>query len=275
MFAVTNNNQWLQYKSFLFSGGEVSVKLTPEMTSFTPNLNDSFKITAHVFNSNQLLEVVFLVDAIRQTYGDVSIELFIPYLPYARQDRVCAPGESFSLKVFADILNSLHLERVMVADVHSPVAFNLIQNLSSIPQEDLVKNIDPKYLVNTVLVSPDKGAAKKIDNVARTLKLPVVRADKVRDPNTGKITGTIIENKEVFKNCNLLVVDDICDGGRTFVELAKVASDYYTGKFYLYVTHGIFSKGFVELEDWYDHIFVAYPFPGVINHPSLTVTGGY
>jgi ribose-phosphate pyrophosphokinase len=273
MFIVTSGNRWLQYKAFVFSGGEVSVKLTPELTSFTfPS--DVVHITAHITSSNKVMELVMLTDAIRREWGDVAIVLKCPYLPYARQDRVCAPGESLSLKVFCDIINSLKFRYVYVADVHSEVALALLDNVVNIQQENFVSKIDSKYLVNTCLVSPDAGATKKINNVARALKLPVIRADKVRDPNTGEITGTDIQKNPAFWDSNLLVVDDICDGGRTFIELAKKAKERYEiGKYYLYVTHGIFSKGLEPLLEYYDHIFTAYPFPG-IAHEKLTVLGG-
>ena len=47
------------------------------------------------------------------------------------------------------------------------------------------------------------------------------------------------------KNC--LIVDDICDGGRTFTDLAKKLNDKGAKELYLFVSHGIFSKGYDEL----------------------------
>jgi ribose-phosphate pyrophosphokinase len=59
---------------------------------------------------------------------------------------------------------------------------------------------------------------------------------------------------------DFLIVDDICDGGRTFIELAKVLRPLTSGQVKLYVTHGIFSAGFEALAGL-DRIFVANPFP--------------
>ena len=51
-----------------------------------------------------------------------------------------------------------------------------------------------------------------------------------------------------------MIVDDTCDGGRTFIELAKVLRARNAGKIELYVTHGIFSKGLKELSEHFDCI---------------------
>jgi ribose-phosphate pyrophosphokinase len=94
-----------------------------------------------------------------------------------------------------------------------------------------------------VLVSPDAGATKKVLDVARsfTNKFDVVRADKVRNTSTGQITSTKIYGEVLGKCC--VILDDICDGGRTFTELATVLKRKGAAKVILYVTHGIFSKG--------------------------------
>ena len=51
-------------------------------------------------------------------------------------------------------------------------------------------------------------------------------------------------------NTNVVVVDDICDGGRTFIELLKASPTLDCGKsLSLFVTHGIFSQGTKPLFD--------------------------
>ena len=78
-------------------------------------------------------------------------------------------------------------------------------------------------------------------------------ASKSRDLATQEISDTTI-NGDV-KGKNLLVVDDICDGGRTFIELGKVLREKQCGELSLFVTHGIFSYGIDQLLDVYDRIY--------------------
>ena len=54
----------------------------------------------------------------------------------------------------------------------------------------------------------------------------------------------------------MIVVDDIIDGGKTFIELAKELKKVYNiNRLVLAASHGIFSKGLDVLED-YDKIYV-------------------
>ena len=52
-----------------------------------------------------------------------------------------------------------------------------------------------------------------------------------------------------------IIVDDICDGGKTFIELAKVLKQKNVGKIYLVITHGIFSQGFEGLASYVSGIY--------------------
>jgi ribose-phosphate pyrophosphokinase len=269
MFLVTNGTNWLKYKCFPFSGGEVSVKLDPEETSFVYNIKYPFHIKAHITSPSQIMELCLLVDALRQSYGNMDINLDCPYLPYARQDRVCAQGESLSLKVFANILNALNFKTVTVYDVHSDVALALINNVRNVPVEYILSPYlrDFYKIVKPILVAPDAGSIKKVLKVAQKFNLEMVRADKIRDVETGDIIETVVYNLPM--NRPVLVVDDICDGGRTFIELGKAMQERTAQPLSLYVTHGIFSKGLDELLVYYDKIYCPYVFPHVSPNERL------
>lgn len=270
MFIVTNGNRWLKYKSFTFSGGEVSVKLDPAETSFIFESPLPFHINARISTASHIIELVMLVDAINRAFSNPDIHLLCPYLPYARQDRVCAPGESLSIRPFCDIINPLNFKSVTVHDAHSDVSLALLNNVINIPVDELVSNtiLDICKTRRPTLVAPDAGSIKKVLKVAQKYDLPMIRADKIRDVNTGAITETVLHTNDADIE-ESLVVDDICDGGRTFIELGKVLSKETKGKQYLYVTHGIFSKGLHELLEWYDKIYCPNVFPDVEHNGRL------
>jgi ribose-phosphate pyrophosphokinase len=85
----------------------------------------------------------------------------------------------------------------------------------------------------------------------------VITCTKIRD-NDGKLTKTHIPLSNLG-NKKLVIIDDICDGGATFLNIAKTIKEHYVGvdepKIYLIVTHGIFSKGFNELNKYFDGIY--------------------
>lgn len=209
--------------------------------------------------SDSLIEMLLYVDAYRRDRGsNAPILLMAPYFPYARQDRVMQPGESHSLKVIANLINSCKFDSVITVDPHSDVVAALVDNLAIMEQHYAVlsvlnqKNISANY---DFLIAPDAGALKKIYKLAEKVGLPVIAAQKVRDTSNGNITSTKVYDSDaaLLKGARALVVDDICDGGRTFIELASVLPEM--SRLDLYVTHGIFSKGREALEQAYDNIY--------------------
>lgn len=265
MFEITTEDgRKVSYSLLNFSGGE----LQPRVTDIVGK-GEYVYIRADLTSSEKIMELVLLVDALRRAAGDgVKLHLICPYLPYARQDRVCSTGESLALKVMCDIINSLKFVTVSVWDVHSDVALALLNNVYHVHQRVFVGRIKWE---NTVLVAPDAGAIKKTLETAKALALPMVRADKIRSVDDGSITGTVVYSENVGDK-DFLMVDDICDGGKTFIELAKVLRPLTAGKIYLYVTHGIFSKGLDVFDGLIDGVYTANPFPNVfLGHSLLTV----
>lgn len=257
------------FKSFKFSGGEIQVQVGSPPIPF-----DKITIKAHLTSSDEIFALLLATDALRrdlQARGcwNVPIHLQCPYLPYARQDRVMENGESLGIKVICDLINSLNFATVEVWDVHSDVALALLNNVHNYGPESFVQMI-PVVKADTVLVAPDAGAIKKVFKVAKGLGFEMVRADKQRSTKDGSITGTTVYSDHIGIN-DFLIVDDICDGGRTFTELAKQLRPLTSGKILLYVTHGIFSKGLDVFDGLIDHIYTAKPFPGVGEHALLTV----
>ena len=214
------------------------------------------------FESNSdLFDLALVVDAIRQHNFDAIIHLQMPYFPYARQDRVCNPGEPLSAKVAATFINSLRLASVKCYDLHSDVSVALLNKLIHVEQHRVATSFS--HLLerdSTLLVSPDAGAEKKTLTFAKAYGYQaVVCAQKTRDPKTGEIVGiTLPSYAGPVKNC-VLILDDICDGGGTFVALAKrIREDWqFDGRICLYVTHGVFSNGFDAFDGLIDAIYTS------------------
>lgn len=241
-------NGVINVKTSTFPGGEEFVRIEhPESVENTQTVS----IATRLNNSNDIMQLVMVTNALRNL-NVCNIELFIPYVPYARQDRVCTPGESHSIKAFANILNSLNFSKVTVYDPHSDVVGAVINNIKIMDNINLVKTaLNTEYNTlqdNTVLISPDAGALKKIYNVAKeTGFTDIAIGEKIRNLKTTEIIKTEI-NREDFSNKDCWIIDDICDGGRTFIELSKVLKERNASNVFLVVSHGIFCKGFNELK---------------------------
>lgn len=252
----------LRYKISRFPDGQQSIDL--EFTHF----NDEVTINSRL-NDFKDLEVILCATAVLRNLGIKTIHLYVPYFLGARSDRKFSEGGINYLKdVICPIINSQDFESVTIVDAHSDVLEACIKNYKKIDNIKLVKfaltDIDNTNSAKEklYLVSPDAGALKKIYNVAEHFGIDqIVIANKHRDIKTGKITHTEVPglNQEPGSK-NFVIIDDICDGGRTFLEIAKTIrkereDSVFNDKIYLVVTHGIFSAGFSELKNWIDGIY--------------------
>lgn len=209
---------------------------------------DNVKVIAPIRSSLELVELMLLVNAIKHI-GSRLAELAIPYLMAARFDRIMEEGDSFDLEVVAQTINSFGFARVRLFDVHSDAALDLIENSTGRTNKNLVVTYAMK---DAVIIIPDKGAALKAGRYAwwnKNLK-DEVQCNKSRDLSTGKITLTV-QDPDVCKDRNCVIIDDLCDGGGTFL---AIASQIQPKHLTLMVTHGIFSKGFRELEKHFQSI---------------------
>lgn len=165
--------------------------------------------------------------------------LNMPYVPNARMDRIKTPQDVFTLKWFAEIINSLGFEKVYVLDVHSDVAPALINNcINQSPRfyiEQAIKEIE-KDDSELILYFPDNGAAKRYADMLPRYKYVV--GMKKRDWESGKIKGLdVITNDIDLKGKTVLMIDDICSFGGTFYYSALKLKEIGVNKIYAYATH--------------------------------------
>ena len=261
----------VSYESWGFSGGEVFFRLKNNPYGNNIVKDGPVKITARLYSSTDVMQLLMATDALRR-YGATEIDLVMPYVPYARQDRVCNPGEALSIKVFCDLINSQGYRSVEIWDAHSDVTSALLDRCTNVPQTAFVTGLTfPKMVV----VSPDAGAMKKAFEVAKRLNTRLLPAYKHRDVSTGEISHVEVPDKMAHGfDTTFLIVDDICDRGRTFIELAKeLRHSFFKGRVELYVTHGIFNKGLDVLKPYIDHVYTANIWPDVYkgNEDYVTV----
>jgi len=169
---------------------------------------------------------------------DTSLEL--PYLPYARQDKEVTNETTFAFYTFAELLNHLNFSKVFVFDPHNVELTKRLIDRVDITMPDIGKIV--KWAGDATPVYPDAGAAKRYVAITKALY-----CEKVRDQSTGEITGLKVKGKVQKKS--YIIIDDICDGGRTFIEVAKKLYAAGAKEVHLYVSHGIFSKGLEPLRD--------------------------
>lgn len=243
----------MDYKVWKYPGGEVGVRLEEGLI-----YNQVFRVQ----NSDDFMAMLMAINANMHDTNDPLKVITIPYLPYARQDRVATKGDPLATEVIAKMLNAIGVDTVFTLDLHSEKTIDVFK------QNNInLHNVTPlRYIGNFLndigekeiyLISPDKGATEKTKWYEHFLKMDnrfnvkgIIQCGKVRDPISGKITGFTVETgpEQVDENAAFVITDDICDGGGTFMGVADaLAAKYGTNNQYLFTSHGIYSQGVDKL----------------------------
>lgn len=236
------------------NGYEIKPTIFPDKTSQVWKIEpeafseNGYNLIQWVFeNEAEFLHVAQLVDLVKYVTKPFTTKSFItldlPYLPYARQDKYIKNDQTFALRTFAKLVNSLYVQRVICFDAHSKLAYKIINNFIDIlPKEEIGK---ARVACGSCIVClPDAGA---VDRYYSSIQGPVLCGEKTRDQQTGHITDyKVIGNA---KDQIILIVDDLCDGGMTFILLSEKLYKLGAKEVHLYCSHGIFSKGVQVLRD--------------------------
>lgn len=203
----------------------------------------NLKITWNFEAERELIDLLSLTKLLSST---ANKHLHIPYLPYARQDKSVKNDSTFNLHILAELLNLCNFNLVTAVDVHNYLeSIVLIKNLNIISMEKQINKLMNDY---DCVLYPDDGAKIRYSNkIKGTQQFTCI---KERDQTTGKILSHKCPNLNYPMVNSVLIVDDICDGGATFINVAKMLKEQKKDfKIGLFVTHGIFNKGKQVLHD--------------------------
>lgn len=163
----------------------------------------------------------------------------IPYLAYARQDRVFLDGEVVSIALVAKLLEAAGIKHVVTVDIHSQLAlshFKSIENVSSIPL--LADYATKMKLRRPVVASPDAGGAGRANEFSRLLKTEAVALKKTRDRTTGEVTVDEKMNIDVSGR-DAILVDDMISSGGSIVKAAQALCKNGANRVYAMCAHAL------------------------------------
>ena len=219
-------------KKEMFGDGTLKVEV-PEtlkkkdslLFSMFGNANDNYFITWCYDDDSELFLLQCLVDRIKEVSPLAAIRLTMPYIPNARQDREVS-NRLFTLKSFCKIINNMGFSEVKVLDPHSDVSLALLDRVvTELPLKDCCKFSD-----DVVFMYPDAGAAKKYKDDG-----DAIIGNKHRNEEGRIDRYDLLNFKEGTKT--VVIVDDICSYGSTFVEAAKALKEKGVEYICLMVSH--------------------------------------
>ena len=255
---ITPTERWFPVEFHTYPGGEIRL-------GHIPNFGTSGVVdVGAILRDANTIEAFFHVAEALKFRGN-TIRLTIPYLPYARQDRAKAfldGNEVLGLKLFANRVNALQALSVKLFDPHSDVTRALFDRAIIIEREECMNRSGVILTTKDVLIAPDAGALKATYQIAKKKSNQVLVAEKQRDMESGKITGTSVHNAEQAHGKNVWILDDLIDGGYTFIQIAQALKNQgvIADTLNLYTTHGIYSKGLDDLMKNFNRVKALYSF---------------
>jgi len=253
MKVVLDGQSLHEVKQFTFNDGSEQIEILGDL----PAMAQHVIVEAIVRTPADQMALVLLKSSIDSMFPLAEVHLVMPFCPYGRQDQSFIRGQANGMKAWAGLVNHLNFATVAVMDPHS-IAVNHINNLFEVNITDIL-SASSEFMElflgpDMTLVSPDAGANKKAHKIAQKYGFTkLVRADKARDLATGEIIETELYGDVEGDTC--LIVDDICDGGMTFIKLAEKLKEAGAEKVILFVTHGLFTKGLSVFEGLIDEIY--------------------
>jgi ribose-phosphate pyrophosphokinase len=216
----------------IFSDGESSIKLGKV------GKNCVIVQSTHPPTDTHLIQLLMMAKKCTDN-GAQHMCAVVPYLCYARQDRVFLEGEVVSIDLVAKLFKTVGVKHIITVDIHSQRAmsyFTSIQNVSSVPL--LADYASKMKLHDPIAVSPDAGGANRATEFARHLDIDVLALKKYRDRATGEVTVDEKLDMDISKR-DVIVIDDIISSGGSIIKAAEVLRKKGVGRMFAMCAHAL------------------------------------
>ena len=169
----------------------------------------------------RLMQLAFIANAAKRNGAKKAIAI-VPYLAYARQDKIFLQGETVSIEVIARMLNVAGVDELITVNVHQENALSKFpfpaKSISAISL--LGEYFVQRGFKKAFALAPDKGAMYIADEAKKVLKGENGHLEKERDRYTGQVK--IAKKQFDVKGATAIVFDDIISTGGTIVNAAKI-----------------------------------------------------
>ena len=194
--------------------------------------------TCPPMQDGKLFQLAFLADSAKRA-GATKIIAVVPYLAYARQDKMFLSGEGISVETIARMLKASGIDEFLTVNIHSE------QSLAQFPMPAKTASAIPliaDYFVKkghkaAYALSPDKGAMYIAQQAQTVLGGDAGHLNKTRDRYTGQTVQTA-EGLKV-KDQTVIILDDIISTGGTIVGAAKILRENGAKHVFCGCVHGL------------------------------------
>lgn len=174
---------------------------------------------------------------LRRRYPNLT-NLNILFLPYSREDRDAAGQSGCSLRYIGEFIQSLGFKSITITDPHSDLSLAYLGETakSHYPFSPFaIMDELGETQESVVILFPDAGAQKRYGKIWGDFDQMV--GFKNRDFHTGKITSYELAGGSKATGKTVLIVDDLCSYGGTFMAAGNALTEFDPKKVVLLVTH--------------------------------------
>lgn len=247
---VMKNGTSEHFDIIQYPDGQRTIELI--LYKLSKKLPVSIKCNIVKFDQFELLSC--LIAALKK--NDFYIDyIYFVYIIGMRSDRSFSNKDcNYFRDIIAPIINSYDIKDIKILHPHNEKIANYIK-------ADIV-NVCHRILNDFLCIAADASAANAfgLSNYFTKERINDIIIIKSNDH-----LDNIIQ-----KNKRIVIIDDLCDGGNTFIEIAKYIKNNFSERYLiLNVTHLLFTKGIEPLLKYYDEIICTNSYQD-INHPSIT-----
>lgn len=260
MNVILKNGECKHVKIHCYPDGQKNITL--DMDYFN-NVKEPISITCNVRDFSELEILICLVKALQK--NDFHVDgLIFTYLFGMRADRAFEIGmPNYFRDVLAPIINSLHIKYVRILSPHSNLSLSVLNNADSYRAFPSMNG--------TIPIGADAG----FERWDGGFYFITYHFDKKR---TGDHIEVTLQSEFYSKiedspeHLPIMVMDDLCDGGNTFIAIAEYLEKHFPNrKRFLYVAHGLFTKGVEHVAPHYDKIITTNSYQEFAINPKFEV----
>lgn len=184
----------------------------------------------------RLIQLALITDAAKR-HGAKKVTAVVPYLAYARQDKVFLRGEAVSIEAIARMLKAAGVDFLVTVNVHQEKVLERFpfpaSNLSAIPL--LAEHFKKRGFEGAFALAPDKGAIYIAEQANRILSGGYGYLEKHRDRYTGQVS--VERGAFDVAGRTVIIFDDIISTGGTIVAAAKTLKELGAENVYAACVH--------------------------------------
>lgn len=192
--------------------------------------------------NDHLVRMLFFIATCRD-HGAARVTAVVPWLPYARKDRVTKARDPISSRYVAQLFEAVGTDTVVTVDVHNLSAFQNGFRCRTINLDTLrlfsAEVVDHAGDAPLTILSPDLGGVKRAELLRQAVELvrnkPAGLAVVEKHRSEGLIGGGLFAGE--VADHDVWIVDDMIESGETMLRAAEACRLRGARSVHLMATH--------------------------------------